>query len=203
VRRVDAASLGGGLVFAQIVDGPAEAGVLQAVEEEDRDREEGPDEVVELVGPADHVAEDGGARDAEDAVGPAGHAEEVVGQGDAKDLAHADRDDAQVVAAQVDDGPGDGGGKEARRERAGGQEPQHGDGELRVQDGRRVGPHGEEGRMPQVEQARVSHDEVEREPEDGVEAHVVEHVHPVGVEEQGRDRQHGEEAPVDVKFIVH
>jgi hypothetical protein len=172
------------------------------VEEKDRDHEECPDEVVELVGPADHIPEDGGPRDAEDAVGPAGDPEKIVGQGDAQDLAYADRDDAQVVAPQVDDGPGDDTGEKACRKRADGKEPQHGDCELRVEDGRRVGPHGEEGRVPQVEKPRVAHDEVEREPQDGIEAHVVEHVHPVGVEKSWGHGQHREYDPVDVHALI-
>ena len=65
-----------------------------------------PDEVVELDGLADLDAEKFGTGDAENAVRAAGQAEHVVDQGDADDFHDADGHDEQVVAAQVDDGPG-------------------------------------------------------------------------------------------------
>ena len=60
-------------------------------------------------------------------------------------------------------------GEQPCGEGAQGHEPQNGNLKLGVEDGRRIGSHGIEGGVAQVEEAGMSHDEVQTEAENGVQ----------------------------------
>ena len=63
-----------------------------------------PDQIEEIVGRADDESKQARAGDAENAVGAAGDAENIIDESDADDFTDADGDDAQIIAAQMDDG---------------------------------------------------------------------------------------------------
>src|SRR5690606_37850797 len=104
---VDAHGGGGYLVLPHVVPRPADAGVLQPHQGDDDKDDEAPGEVVKVRRGARAPAKQREAGRHQQAVGPAGEAPRVVDQRDADDLVEADGDDEQVVAPQVDDGPGD------------------------------------------------------------------------------------------------
>ena len=150
--------------------------MLQHVEQEHGQDGEGPDEVELALGRREHHPEQGRPGDAVNAVRPSRQPEEVVRQGDAHDFHDADGDDQQVVPAQVDDGLRQHEGEDR------GQHPGYGhggeDGPVvhGVEDRGRIRSHGEKGRMPHVEQARLPQDEVEREGQRRIDADFVQHV---------------------------
>src|SRR5690606_11272907 len=125
-------------------------------------------EIVKVCRGAGAPAQEGDAIHDQKPVGPAGQVPGIVDQGDADDLVESDGDDEEVIAPQVDDGPGDHVGKEPGGDGAGGKQPRQGHAVPGGQSGRGVRADGEKGRVAHVEQAHFAQDEVEAEAQERV-----------------------------------
>ncbi len=236
VARVDAHGLGGDLVFADGHPGAADARILQAVADQHRQQHQGEEQVVvhrhrvdvvaeQLVALAQVQAEDADRIDLTYPLRTVGDVHRVVQvvHEDADDFAEAERDDGQVVAAQLEhrhaeDDPRDGRRQERQRyhppdrdvqavrehRREGGEVVrQLGRGEQREQ----VGADGVEGHVAQVEQAGVADDDVQPQRQHDVQQREVGNAHPgvaEGLQDQGQHQQRDAASdPFGKVLLVH
>jgi hypothetical protein len=137
-----------------------------ASSEHEHYQEERNAQFVHRAGRTDFVAEQAGTIDTVDTVRAARNPQ--IGGNDARDLAEPKRDDREVVAAQAqsgvaDDDAGNTGKREAERQRFPEREVQQ-----CFQQRRRVRTDGEEGRIAQIQQPRISDNNIQPEPEDRI-----------------------------------
>ncbi len=101
----------------------------------------------------------------------------------------------------MDDGSGHDQGERAGHEPGQGHEPEHRHSVHGVEDGRRVRADGVERGVPHVEEPGVAKDDIQAQGQDGIQADVVEHVRPVGIEEERTNRHERGKAGIDEIFV--
>ena len=186
---VDAAAFGGHVVLLDVVEGTSEAGVPQAVKEQQAHAHHAPDQIIKVQTFDDFEAEKTRPGNAENAVGAAGETENIVDERNAHYLHNAYGHNKQVVAPQMNDGTGHHQGHHSGGRARQGHDPEHGPMVDGIENGRRIGPHGKERRVPHVEDAGLPQNDVEGKGQQGVEADAHADVQPVGVADQGQSAE--------------
>ena len=128
------------------------------------------------------------AINAKNSIGAAGDAKDIIDESDSDDFPDADGDDAQIITAEMDDGLCNAGGEQPCGAGTEWQEPQNGNMKARVKNCRRIRAHGIKGGMAQIEDAGMAHHEVQTDPQDGIQTHIIQNINPIGIE---KSRQHG------------